>query len=124
MKKESDFNRIEDLLNRNNDQMGELIESQNNEISEIRTMLNEGQMQWLRVNEVTTPFIEGNLKDLKSSINSTLPTITEMGNRLVKLETEKRYVTGRSVSVFFYVIFKLDRFFSISYDKIYSFMIK
>ena len=34
MKKESDFNRIEDLLNRNNDQMGELIESQNNEISE------------------------------------------------------------------------------------------
>ena len=124
MKKESDFNRIEDLLNRNNDQMGELIESQNNEISEIRTMLNEGQMQWLRVNEVTTPFIEGNLKDLKSSINSTLPTITEMGNRLVKLETEKRYVTGLSVSVFFYVIFKLDRFFSISYDKIYSFMIK
>ena len=81
-------------------------------------------MQWLRVNEVTTPFIEGNLKDLKSSINSTLPTITEMGNRLVKLETEKRYVTGLSVSVFFYVIFKLDRFFSISYDKIYSFMIK
>ena len=124
MKKESDFNRIEDLLNRNNDQMGELIESQNNEISEIRTMLNEGQMQWLRVNEVTTPFIEGNLKDLKSSINSTLPTITEMGNRLVKLETEKRYETGLSVIVFFYVIFKLDRFFSISYDKIYSFMIK